>query len=55
MERQLVCDECRAKQPALLSCIHTFPPRVRKSTISDRNLAEEAREVQSITDPRGSE
>lgn len=31
MEKRLVCDECRAKSPSLLSCAHTFAPRVKKS------------------------
>jgi hypothetical protein len=45
MDKKLVCDECRAAMPSLLSCIHTFPPRIRKSSIVERDLAEEKKEA----------
>jgi len=31
MEKQLICEECRAKSASQLSCIHTFAPRVHRS------------------------
>lgn len=32
-QRKLICDDCREANPSLMSCIHTFGPRTRKSTI----------------------
>jgi hypothetical protein len=48
---KLVCDDCRATYPSLLACAHTLPPRIAKGkwrAIPDRNIEEEAKELQSI-------
>lgn len=37
--KPLVCEACRAKFPSLLSCIHTFGPRTRKSSILSEGTA----------------
>ena len=44
------CDGCDARTPGLLSCIHTFAPRQRTSTIVARDPREEAREATTVLD-----
>lgn len=50
MEKKMVCDECRAKSASLMSCIHTFPPRVRTSLLNTNTKDEDIRAARELTE-----
>jgi hypothetical protein len=50
MEKKLVCDPCREKSASLLSCIHTFSPRIKTSILSTNTRDEDIRAARELTE-----
>lgn len=47
---KLVCDECREKSPHIMSCIHTFLPRVRESLLGRDTRDEDRRAARELAE-----